>query len=208
MFWSLTVHDLSKNFVSKLQAMANTYLKKWAGLPRPANTAILFIGSSDRAGLRIKNLVTVWKQMQVVRMDILKLSRDDRCKLLYEAILERQTQWTRKYPPAVEHASASTVVDYRQPALDVQPALHETSSRSRSPPRRKQVTNIIQQIDTEATLQPQRQLSVQCRWLEWPEVMNLDLSWRRLIHGIDDGELHFTLRAITNTVPTPDNLRR
>ena len=113
MSWSLTVHDLSKTFISKLQAMANTYLKKWAGLPRPANTAILFIGSSDRAGLRIKNLVTVWKQMQVGRMDILKLSRDDRCKVLYEAILERQTQWTRKYPPAVEHACTSTVVDSR-----------------------------------------------------------------------------------------------
>ena len=63
MSWSVTVHDLSKTFVSKLQAMANTYLKKWAALPRPANTAILFIGSSDRAGLHILNLVTVWKQM-------------------------------------------------------------------------------------------------------------------------------------------------
>ena len=70
------------------------------------------------------------------------------------------------------------------------------------------MTHIIQQIDTEATLQQLRQLSIQGRWLEWTEVMNLDLSWRRLIHGIDDGELHFTLCAITNTVPTPDNLRR
>ena len=113
--------------------------------------------------------------MQVGRMDILKLSRDDRCKLLYEAILERQTQWTRKYPPAVEHACASTVVDSRQPALDVQPALHECSSISRSPPRRKQVTNIIQQIDTEATLEQLRQLSIQGRWLQWTEFMNLNL---------------------------------
>ena len=67
------------------------------------------------------------------------------------------------------------------------------------------MTNIIQQIDTEATTQQLRQLSIQGRWLEWTEVMNLDLSWR-LIHGIDDGELHFTLCAITNTLPTPDNL--
>ena len=70
------------------------------------------------------------------------------------------------------------------------------------------MTHIIQQIDTEATLPQLRQLSIQGRWLEWTDVVNLDLSWRRLIHGIDDGELHFTLRAITNTVPTLDNLRR
>ena len=38
--------------------------------------------------------------------------------------------------------------------------------------------------------------------------MHSDLSWRRLIHGLDDGELRFNLRALTNTLPTPDNLRR
>ena len=36
--------------------------------------------------------------------------------------------------------------------------------------------------------------------------MDSDLSWRRIIHGLDDGELQ--LRAITNTLPTPDNWRR
>ena len=50
--------------------------------------------------------------------------------------------------------------------------------------------------------------TVQGRWLEWTDVVNSDLSWRRLIHGIDDGELSFTLRAITYTLPTPENLRR
>ena len=39
-------------------------------------------------------------------------------------------------------------------------------------------------------------------------VTHSDLSWRRLIHGLDDGELRFNLRAISNTLPTPDNLRR
>ena len=38
--------------------------------------------------------------------------------------------------------------------------------------------------------------------------MNLDLSWRRLLHGLDDSELSFSLRVITNTLPTPNNLRR
>ena len=35
-----------------------------------------------------------------------------------------------------------------------------------------------------------------------------DLTWRRLIFGMSDGKLHFSLQAITNTTPTPDNLRR
>ena len=38
--------------------------------------------------------------------------------------------------------------------------------------------------------------------------MHSDLTWRRLIFGMSDGELRFSLQAITNTTPTPDNLRR
>ena len=89
-----------------------------------------------------------------------------------------------------------------------QPSTKAPRDQDLDPPCRKQVTNIIQQVDTEATLQQLRQLSIRGRWLEWTESMNLDLSLRRLFHGIDNGELHFTFRAITNTVPTQDNLRR
>ena len=49
-----------------------------------------------------------------------------------------------------------------------------------------------------------RRLEVQNRWLEWTDVMNADLTWRRLIFGMSDNELKFTLQAITNTAPTPD----
>ena len=37
--------------------------------------------------------------------------------------------------------------------------------------------------------------------------INSDLTWRRLILGMSDGELRFSLQAITNTTPTPDSLR-
>ena len=53
-----------------------------------------------------------------------------------------------------------------------------------------------------------RRLEVQNRWLEWTDVMKADLTWRRLIFGMSDKELKFTLQAITNTAISPDNLRR
>ena len=37
--------------------------------------------------------------------------------------------------------------------------------------------------------------------------MHSDLTWHRLAFGMSDGELRFSLQAITNTTPTPDNLR-
>ena len=109
--WFFTALDLSQTFVKSLQSKATKFLKSWSGLPRSANTTILFLGKSGRTGLHVTNLVTYWKQMQLVRMDILKRSADPRCNRVYDALLKRQTSWLRKYPPAVEHACATTVVD-------------------------------------------------------------------------------------------------
>ena len=80
------------------------------------NTSILFWGKSGQAGLHITNLVTFWKQMQIVRMDLLKNSADPRCRKLYDAHIQRQNTWTKKFPPAVEHACAATVVEANPPA--------------------------------------------------------------------------------------------
>ena len=104
----------------------------------------------------------------------------------------------------MEHACAATVVEVNSSDLTAQTTSFEPVSR------RKRILNIIAEIGTESQLARLRQLqlAVQGRWLEWTDAMHSDLSWRRLIHGLDDGELQFNLRAISNTLPTPDNLRR
>ena len=104
----LTALDLTLTFVKRLQAKATKYLKKWSGLPRSANTAILFLGKSGRAGLHITSIVTYWKQMQLVRLDILKHSADVRCCRLYDNLLQRQSTWSRKFPAAVNFYSSLT----------------------------------------------------------------------------------------------------
>ena len=53
MAWFFTALDLSLTFVRQLQAQADVFVKRWAGLPRPASTAILFSGRFERAGLKI-----------------------------------------------------------------------------------------------------------------------------------------------------------
>ena len=208
--WFFTALDLSQTFVKSLQSKATKFLKSWSGLPRSANTTILFLGKSGRTGLHVTNLVTYWKQMQLVRMDILKRSADPRCNRVYDALLKRQTSWLRKYPPAVEHACATTVVDSNpdRESLGHEPLRSKSKTVNKQPSNRKRVLKWAYDIDVEEQLAKLRRLEVQNRWLEWTDVMNADLTWRRLIFGMSDNELKFTLQAITNTAPTPDNLRR
>ena len=215
--WYLTALDLTLTFVKRLQAKATKtkYLKKWPGLPQSANTAILFLGKYGRAGLHITSIVTYWRQMQLVRLDILEHCR---CALLcfYDNLLQRQSTWLRKFPAAVEHACATTVAEANPTPTSPQNLLtSESESRSlqRHPSDRKRILTWVSDIDTEVLnnswrFEATNYIKIQGRWLEWTDVMHIDLSWRRLFHGLDDANLHFSPQIITNTAPTPDNLQR
>ena len=73
---------------------------------------------------------------------------------------------------------------------------------------RKRILNLVSEVDTEEQLSKLRKLEIQGKFLEWTDVMHSDLTWRWIIFGMSDGELCFSVQAITNTMLTPDNLRR
>ena len=73
---SVNLHDVT---VRPTGSKVKKYLKKWSGLPQSANTVILLWDKSGQAGLHKTSIVTYWKQMQLVRLDILKHSADVRC---------------------------------------------------------------------------------------------------------------------------------
>ena len=96
--------------------------------------------------------------MQIVRMDLLKNSADPRCRKLYDAHVQRQSSWTNKFPPAVEHACAATAVEanplasYQLPSRSVCYKRHASS--------RKRMLNLISEVDTEEQLSKLRKLEI------------------------------------------------
>ena len=54
------------------------------------------------------------------------------------------------------------------------------------------------------------QYKLQASWLSWGlnEMMKLDVGWNSLLYDYSDRLLKFVVNAQTNTLPTPDNLRR
>ena len=53
--YPFTSLDFALTFVQQLEALATRFLKRWSGLPRPENTTMLHLGSSNRAGLHISS---------------------------------------------------------------------------------------------------------------------------------------------------------
>ena len=52
-----------------------------------------------------------------------------------------------------------------------------------------------------------KKLIVQSKILEVAKVENSNQVWKRIMHGLPSGEMSFLLRAGTDTLPTPLNLR-
>ena len=206
--WSLLINDLCLSFVKELQAAATRSLKRWVGLPRCANTSILFVGGPRQCGLKVRNLVTVWKQQQSIKLNLLEASADKRCQFLAKSISDRQSNWARKFAPAREAQIAKTVVLANSeraapfhPTVTTDPPLSPRSTR-------KRVNQYIHDIDVAEQLEHLRTLQVQGKWLQWSERMHQDLSWQQLIYNWSDAELRFALQATTDTAPSATNLRR
>ena len=101
--WLLMVQEFPLTWVKRnLEAVATSYLKKWSGLARPANTAILYMRSSS-GGLNLPSLSTLYKKMQVSRQCQLLTCSDPCVRLLAERHLQSEARSTRKtFCPAVE----------------------------------------------------------------------------------------------------------
>lgn len=209
--WPLLILDLSLSFVKKLHAQALVYLKRWSGLPRCANTAILFSGGDKRPGLRLRNICTYWKQQQNIKLSLLHNSDDARCRSLYDTICQRQGKWTRKFAPAIEAQCAeASVASQLSPSAWASFVKNPLGKPPSLPPKalRTKTNNQLHEIDVAAQLSKLSTLQTQGRWLEWTTEMHLDLSWNRLIHHWSDSELRFALQGLTDTAPTNTNLRR
>ena len=80
----LTVHDLPITHLKKLDAVADKYLKSWAGLPKCATTAIIHLNTA----LDVKNISTLYKETHAST----RLQADDRVNQIIDNKLARESQ--------------------------------------------------------------------------------------------------------------------
>ena len=75
-----------------MQATATKTLKRWVGHPKCANLSILFIGGNNQCGLKARNLITLWKQQQYIKLSLLESSLDEHCRIIAEDLVRRQSE--------------------------------------------------------------------------------------------------------------------
>ena len=100
--WPLMIEELPITWVEKkLDAIATFYVKRWAGLARSANTAILYL-PSKMGGLNLPIISVLYKRLQVTRQAQLLSSSDSCVRHLAERALQNDLSLKRpKFRPSV-----------------------------------------------------------------------------------------------------------
>ena len=100
--WLLTIQELPITWVERqLETTATRFVKKWAGLAKSANTALLYL-PQRMSGLNLPSLSALYKQLQVSRQCQLLTSADACVRHLAEKHLQNEDSLSRKsFKPAV-----------------------------------------------------------------------------------------------------------
>ena len=100
--WPLLIQEFSTTWVEKqLDSITTRYLKRWAGLSKPANTSILYL-PRFLGGLNLPLLSTLHQKLRVSRQCQLLTSRDGCVRSLADHSLQAELLSVRKsFKPAV-----------------------------------------------------------------------------------------------------------
>jgi len=203
--WWLTVCECQVHFCRKLDRAVLPFLKKWGGIPKPGNTAILFCGTHSRPGLNTRTITTTWQAMQVVKCRLLQNSADPRSNFIYH-------EQSKREHASLSNAFAPTVALASITALSQQPSARPQRLGLGVEQNTRQIklsaSKYFSELDNQSRLSHSKTLQMQGKWAEWDARCSHDLTWQKLVHGMTDGMLKWHLNAPNNSLPSWDNLRR
>ena len=82
----------------KMDKIIKTFFEKMVSV----NTVILFTSSKNTVGFRHKRVETLYKQAQSIKLDILRSSQDSDMHGVYNVIMEKSSNWSKKFSASAE----------------------------------------------------------------------------------------------------------
>ena len=188
-------------------------------IARSTNTAVLY-RTSEHFGLQFKNLRALNYQLQIIKWHIVKHSADENIRSIYQRRLKLDRKGHlgrgRKTSPAIEVERLESLVALQRITERGQFDRAGIGMRKRpqtSSPAdvREQMIKIAKQEAETKRIAICLEYQMQAKWLEWDTLeahMRKDLTWLKMLQVYSASLLKFTINALANTLPSPDNLRR
>lgn len=210
--WPLLIYDFSLSSIQNLEKKVSVYLKKWSGLTKPANMAVLYLPKS-KFGQGMVKLSTHFKKLQVGKAFDRKFSPDPSYQQLTDLKLQGQggNRWNatkelcdNERRVTLEDIGGITATRRHGLGFDSK----KLYSRMSQGEKKQRIKAVMEEIATEETERELVQSEVHGAMISWDRALPLDWDWRASIYGLSPTLLKFHLNAVSNSLPSPDNLHR
>ena len=187
--WLLTIQEFPISWVEKeLDPLVSCFLKKWSGLARSANPAILHLPQKD-GGLNLPTMSLLHKQFQVSRRGHLLTSHDPSVRHMSEKAMQKDLSLTRVKFRASREVRETMIAD---PSLSGRRLAKATSQLVREEEMANKLSN-LQRLEKQGHM-------ARCTPPDSAKV------WAKALEGISDEHLKFALNSAVDTLPHKANL--
>ena len=205
--WPFQMYNIPITIVQQLSRICSKHLRKWLGVP-PGFSSVNLYSRSSKLVLPFKEVEEEFKATKVRGLVTLQSSKDEKAR---ETWLEMSqgTGWsaeeaTTKAREALKHQEVLGIVCEGRRGLGNYQA--EFWSKSSSKQRRDKIVNEIRKEEENKRRAKAVQQASQGRWTTWETAIERKLTWNDIWEK-DQGKLSFLLRAVSDLLPSPVNLK-
>ena len=187
--WELSINSFPITYVEReLTATATRYLKKWAGLTKPADPNSLYLPKC-KGGLELPSIATIYKKLQISKATTLMMSKDSAVRHLATTLTQKEQNKQREmFQPF------SKVVE----AMKNEPGASKKTIKTRA-------KTTVQKQDDEVKWEHSKNLQVQGQMLRQFED-NSAATWVNAISQLPGHIFKFAQNAVKDTLPHNANL--
>ena len=204
--WPLKVSEIPSSLVSKMDSTANSYIRKWLGLPRCFSDTGLF--GKNILQLPLKSISLGYKQEKTRLVLELRESRDEAVK---SAAVTVRTG--RKWKAHDEVDQAVSRLQHKEVLGRVQDSRAGLGwgqpvqfwSKATREQRKTMVVEEVSQVVKDNYLIKAVSQGKQGAWIRWEDTINRVITWAD-IWRTPQSRLSFLVRAAYDTLPCPRNL--
>ena len=210
--WPFLVYSFSVEGIKPFAQLASRLLKKWYGMNKAANPALLFLPKSV-GGWNLTSPVDMFKSMQVVGQHILAHSQDPLTRATSLSSRSKAHDSTsNRWEPGVALDDYQSRLAFQMrfggqtgtQGLGFKPSLKNQSLKE----KRKAISNLCKKDETNSRLLLLYDLARSGDFLKWDDMMSNQHDWNSQILHMSPAELAFALNAQALTETSPSNLRR
>ena len=208
MRYHFSVHDIHKTHLEKLDLVAKKYLKKWLKIPSH--------GASDIAIfhpylLSVKTPSQLYMEGHAGNYTLMRIKGDQTVNHALDSRLERESSWTQKSSTIVQcHQILEKNIEndciFIPSPLNCPNVDH---ARRHAIPRAKMaIKKSIEEETLDVWNKKVQQLTMQGDFTNLLIQEKENITWQSVIKNVPRGIMSFALNSVTNTLPSPDNLKR